>query len=152
MANRACRNRALSNRRNGCIERIVKPLPGLAYFTNNDTGVLPTAAELPLDDILFLGKNIENAENSAKRLDNGVYKITFSAVAVPSQDGAVSLSVILNGNATNIVSAQTATQNTKNALSASGIVVAVTNNTLISLRNTGVDTAFLFVNLVVHKI
>lgn len=153
MGSRIRRNRGISVRRgNVCTERIIKPLPGLAYYINDNTGVLSQGAELVLDDILFLGNDIENADSAETRLNDGVYKISFSAVAVPSENGVVSLSVYLNGNATNLVSAQTAAQNSENALSATGIVVAVTDNTLISLRNTGVSAAFLFVNLVIQKI
>lgn len=153
MGSRIRRNRGIPIRRNNvCTERIIKPLPGLAYYINENTGVLSQAAELTLNDILFLGNDIENADSTEVRLNDGVYKISFSAVAVPSENGVVSLSVYLNGNTTNIVTAQTASQNSENALSATGIVVAVTDNTLISLRNSGVSAAFLFVNLVIQKI
>lgn len=153
MGSRIRRNRGVPVRRgNVCTERIVKPLPVLAYYINENTGVLSQGAELAMDDILFLGNDIENVGSTEIRLNDGVYKISFSAVAVPSENGVVSLSIYLNGNTTNIVSAQTAAQNSENALSATGIAVAVTDNTLISLRNSGVSSAFLFVNLIIQKI
>ncbi|MDD4315712.1 MAG: hypothetical protein PHC84_00965 [Clostridia bacterium] len=153
MNNRIRRNRSLVARRNAaCTERIIKPLPGLAYYINPDTGALPTGAELPLNDILFIGNDIENTDTATLRLNNGVYNVTFSATAVPTVDGLVALTVQQNGNATNISIQHTAQANNRHALGATGIVVAVTDNTLVSLRNTGVTAAFLFVNLVIEKI
>lgn len=153
MGSRIRRSRVSPIRRNNvCTERIIKPLPGLAYYVNENTGVLEQAADLALDDILFLSSNIENSDSVAIRLNDGVYHISFSAIAVPAENGVVSLSIFLNGNPTNIESAQTAAQNSENALSATGIVVAVTDNTFISLRNSGVSSAFLSVNLVIQRI
>ncbi|MFW5780028.1 MAG: hypothetical protein ACOCWI_01065 [Bacillota bacterium] len=136
-----------------CVERVTVPSPEVAYYNYPETGNINSAGLIPLNEVLLLSENISTVDNSSIRLLNGVYKVSFSSVGVPSSEQRVGAGIYLNNNSTNIISLASSNENKRYPLSGVGVVVSSSDNTLLSLRNFGnAPASYLFTNLVVEKL
>lgn len=136
-----------------CNKRTVLPLPDIAYYTNESTSSIAINALLPINEALLLTKDIEKVSGYSLRLNNGVYSVDFSVVALPSEKGESQVSLYINNSVTNIVSSVSSIEGSKYTLGAKGIIVVVTSSTQIALVNTSNNIhSFHNVNLVVKKI
>lgn len=152
MGNRLRRN-AFPIQRNRCVNREVNTVPDLAYYNNTAAGAISQTNSIPINELLLLGNNIETASAISLRLNNGVYDISFSVVAVPTEDGTSSVTLFADNDATNITSTFSSIANNSYTLSARGIYVSTNNSVHLRLINTSLSAQqFSSLNFVVNKL
>lgn len=136
-------------RRNVCTQRIVNEAPSVAYFT----GEAASGDRLPLSGVLFLGDGAELISDDTIRLNDGVFEVSWSAsVRVDEGSAVAGLGIYVDSYPTNIRSECAPPPDGVCALSAVGIIVAVTNNTLITLNSLDPAAEFSYINLIVKKL
>lgn len=147
------RSRNIRPSRAAAVQREIRRLPDIAYYIQTTDAVNPNAA-LPLTEAFISSENITMLNNYVFNLNNGIYRLGFSAAAKALEDASeVGLGFFVNGCSTNIATKNSSIKDNTYALSAEGIIVSTSNNTKITLVNAGnVITSYAFVNVIAERI